>query len=335
MTIIRSSWKCSSYHCCTLAGGMTCSGLPKQSSSSKWHSFSPSTSLARSSFCGPSPSGMPICWVPSYLHTEKQGHSSSSSFTNHHNKRTCINSQEDDARSKHSSIQGGEGIHELILGTVTSFEQQGQELVRSLKSTGHQASSDSELSRENVDDSNLDTASGDYITCSDTNEVPVQIAHKKYRKRVWVSCGLSKGSLWMEMQLKRISDSHQDVWGHSHESVRTEWKHALVEDCNFFEMWKMTGRTHQLLCIAKATGSKIYTRDSEAKTHGRMKTLVLLLKQYHTHYYQFCEKGTTHVMVDLQGLHMNNAFWSSNVSASVGLKSFFPWCFKLGATWKQ
>ena len=35
-------------------------------------------------------------------------------------------------------------------------------------------------------------------------------------------------------------------------------------------------------------------------------------------------------MVDLQGLHMSDAFWSSNVSISVGLKSFYPWCFKLG-----
>ena len=55
----------------------------------------------------------------------------------------------------------------------------------------------------------------------------------------------------------------------------------------------MTVRTDQLLQIAEAAGSKIYTRELEAETHGRAKTLVLLLKQYHAHYYQFYEKGTT------------------------------------------
>ena len=70
----------------------------------------------------------------------------------------------------------------------------------------------------------------------------------------------------------------------------------------------MMVRTSQLLPIAEATGSKIYTRESEAVTQGRAKTLVLLLKQYHTHYYQFCEKGITRAMVGLQGLHTSDAF---------------------------
>ena len=33
-----------------------------------------------------------------------------------------------------------------------------------------------------------------------------QTAYRKYLKRVWASCRLSKGSLWMKAQLKRISD---------------------------------------------------------------------------------------------------------------------------------
>ena len=70
----------------------------------------------------------------------------------------------------------------------------------------------------------------------------------------------------------------------------------------------MTVRTDQLLCIAETTGSKIYTRKSEAEIHGRTKTLVLLLKQYHTHYYSFFENGTTRATVGLQGLHMSDAF---------------------------
>ena len=35
-------------------------------------------------------------------------------------------------------------------------------------------------------------------------------------------------------------------------------------------------------------------------------------------------------MVGLQELHLSDAYRCSNVSSSVGLKSFCPWCFKLG-----
>ena len=68
------------------------------------------------------------------------------------------------------------------------------------------------------------------------------------------------------------------MWGKDHEIVRTKWDHTLEEDCNSFEMCKMMVRTGQLLCIAEATNSKIYTKESEAEAHGWMKTLVLSLK---------------------------------------------------------
>ena len=99
--------------------------------------------------------------------------------------------------------------------------------------------------------------------------------HKKYWKRVQASCRLSKGSLWMEAQLKRISENHQDVWGHDHECVRTEEKCTLVEDHNSFEMQKIMIRTDQLLHIAVTTSSKIYTRELKAKTHGKVKTGII------------------------------------------------------------
>ena len=86
----------------------------------------------------------------------------------------------------------------------------------------------------------------------------------------------------------------------------------------------MTIGTDQLLCIAEATGSKTHARESEAETHSRANTLVLLLKHYHTHYYRFYEKGTMRAMVGLQELHTNDAFQCSNVSSSVGLKLFPP-----------
>ena len=43
-------------------------------------------------------------------------------------------------------------------------------------------------------DSYLDTASGDCLSCSDTDEVSAWTAQKRYRKRVRASCKLSKGS---------------------------------------------------------------------------------------------------------------------------------------------
>ena len=95
-------------------------------------------------------------------------------------------------------------------------------------------------------------------------------------------------------------------------------------------MQKMTTRTDHLLSIADTTGSNIYTWESEAETHGKAKALVLSLKQYHTHQYCIHEKGATRAMVGLQGLHTSDAFWHLNVSAGVELKSFCPWCFKLG-----
>ena len=75
----------------------------------------------------------------------------------------------------------------------------------------------------------MESASRDYFMCSDTGEVTVRTA-QKYRKRVWASCSLAKGSLWSEAQLKWIGDSCQAVWGHDHEIVRMEWDHALEED---------------------------------------------------------------------------------------------------------
>ena len=92
----------------------------------------------------------------------------------------------------------------------------------------------------------------------------------------------------------------------------------------------MTIRTKQLLQIKEATHSTICTWESEAE-----KTLMQSLKQFHTHFYRLYEKGMTQSMVSLQGLNTSDAFRCSNISASMGLKSFFPWCLNLGGTLKQ
>ena len=175
----------------------------------------------------------------------------------------------------------------------------------------------------------------DCLACSDTNEVNFRIAQKKYRKRVQASCSQGKGGLSYEAQLKWIGNSHHALWEHDHEIIRMEWDCALGEDCSSFELHKMMVRTDQLLLITEATNTKVYTCESEARAHGQMKSMVLSLKQYHACVYWLYEKGITRALVGLQGLHSGETFKCSNVSSSVGLKSFCPWCFKLGGTARQ
>ena len=85
-------------------------------------------------------------------------------------------------------------------------------------------------------DSDVDTASGDCLSCLDTDAISVRTAHKKYRERVMASCQLSKGMDWMNVQMKRIEGGHQDVWGHDHEIIRAKQKHALADDFTSFKM---------------------------------------------------------------------------------------------------
>ena len=69
----------------------------------------------------------------------------------------------------------------------------------SLQNTGDQASMDSNSAWDNVEDPDRDTTSGDGVSYSDTQEVSIWTACKRYQKRVGASC-----SLWTETQLKRI-----------------------------------------------------------------------------------------------------------------------------------
>ena len=261
----------------------------------------------------------------------KQDHSPCSSLDHLHTKRTHVCSPEVEVRFESSSSWGDQDTLELVpeTGPRPSSEQRGQEPVNppspssatiglidgtaagSLKSTKDPASFSSESSWGNVDYSDMDRASEDCLSCSDTDDVSVQTAHKKYMKRVWASCKLRKSNLWMETQQKRINYSCHDVWEIDHKIIRTEQKHGLAEDCTFFEMQRMTTMTNQLLHIAEAPGSKIYTRESEVETQGQTKALVLSLKQYHTHYFRFYEKGTT------RAIEWNG--WSPRIT--------YEWCF--------
>ena len=93
----------------------------------------------------------------------------------------------------------------------------------------------------------------------------------------------------------------------------------------------MMVQTNQLFCIKEATNVKhIYLQEHEAQVQERKKTLVQSLKQFHAHFCQLYKKGMTHVRDSLLGLHSRNALRCPNISASMGLKSFWPWCYKLG-----
>ena len=144
---------------------------------------------------------------------KKQNCSSSGSLGNHCNKRVHVDSVEVKAKSEHSSTQDKEGMPALALEVRPSSKPQGQEptsppsrptkattdpdsgtvgeALRSTRdqdsesSTNHSGtSSDSDTSRENVADSDMESASGDCVTCLDTDEVTIRTTHKKYRKRL-------------------------------------------------------------------------------------------------------------------------------------------------------
>ena len=75
------------------------------------------------------------------------------------------------------------------------------------------ASSDLDVSRENVANLDIESASRDCFMCLDTDKVTIRITQKKYRKRVQASCNQGKGGLWSEAQLKWIGNSCKAVWG--------------------------------------------------------------------------------------------------------------------------
>ena len=180
------------------------------------------------------------------------------------------------------------------------------------KNDANQSGDQSDLSSDSQEsdaDSSPWSATGNWLTCSDTQDAPINSACKKLWKKVCASCNIAKGCLWSEAQLKLIGDSHQAVWESDYEVIKTEWELTLKEDHHSFEVNKMTDRIDELLRIKEATHSKIHPCELEAEVPGREKTLVQSLKQSHAHFYWLYKKGTTHAMVSLQGLHSGKG-WS-------------------------
>ena len=141
--------------------------------------------------------------------------------------------------------------------------------------------------------------------------------------------------LWCEAQVKWIEDSHQAIWDSNHEIVQTDLLITLKEDLTPFEVNKMAIRTKQLLWIKEATHSKVYTWESEAKIHGPDENSHAISKTIPCTLLLIIWKGYDPGHGWLLGLHISDAFRHSNISTSVGLKSFCPWCSKLGGTLKQ
>ena len=78
--------------------------------------------------------------------------------------------------------------------------------------SGDESESNQE-SWESIADSNLESVTGECLTCSDTEEAAVKSTCQKFHKKVWALCRLTRQSLWTVSQMVLIGKSHQAVWG--------------------------------------------------------------------------------------------------------------------------
>ena len=245
-------------------------------------------------------------------------------------KRTRITSPEVKVRSEYSSTQGDNHMPDPTPETRTDSEQQWWQspspsssptrglaypsdgvAAGSPKSTGDQVSSDSGSSRGSSVDSNLDTATWDCLSCSDTDEISVRTAREKYGKRVRASCMSSKGIVldectWMK---RNGGQPSRHVGLHDHEIV---W--AWAEACS--SRWpvisfEMRRSGHKDWLIDPYSQSywfhNLHHRESDG---GRLRdrwrpwscpwNSSILITTGST------RRGQSKAMVDLQGLHSSD-----------------------------
>ena len=187
--------------------------------------------------------------------------------------------------------------------------------------------------RENTADSNLESASGDCLTCSDTKEVAIRTTQKRLWKKVRASCSIARGCLWSEAQLKQIKDSHQAIWESNHEIVWTEQEMTFREDHTSFKVNKITVRTDQLLQIRghpfknPHMGIRGWGPWPKGNPCAIFKTISCMLLSIIWKWYDLGHGWPPRAINE-------QCFRWCNVSASRGLKSFFPWCLKLGGNTK-
>ena len=111
-------------------------------------------------------------------------------------------------------------------------------------------------SQESITNYGPESATGDCLKFTDTEEVAVISAQNKCCKKVQAPCSITKGCLWREGKWRQIADSCHTVWVSDYEVIKTEQDLALKEDCSSFEVNKMMVRTNKLLKIKEATHSK-------------------------------------------------------------------------------
>ena len=128
-------------------------------------------------------------------------------------------------------------------------------------------------------------------------------------------------------------DSHHDSVGPClHKIIRTRVETCtLAADCTSFKMRRMATRTNQLLHMAEATGSKVYTGESEAEGSRPSKGLGPVLETVPHLLLQPLQEGDNQ---GYGGSPRPTLEWcipaSEHIGKHVGLKSFCPLCFKFG-----
>ena len=258
--------KCPTHCCCTWARGFTHSGLLEQSSSPNWHSTFPAPLLLDLPFMGTPPVGHPFgefLAIPTLLPTVHL---------------MSITSRGPTLTPKRSEL----GVNKDLDRVRRTYPNWSWELGPASNNEGRKIGLQVEVWRVLIWTQLPETASHAQTQTTCPHKLLTSSTAGGYRLPIdWAKAVSGWRLSW------KGSMTVTNVWRHDHESVRTEQKCTLLEDHMSFEMWKMTFRTDQLLCIAEATGTKIYTRELEDTTHGISKNLVLSLKQYHAHYYWF------------------------------------------------
>ena len=148
-----------------------------------------------------------VGFIVNPLH-KKWDHSSNGAPSEWLDKRTHAETAEANVSSGHSTPQGeGEPPpnvpnNDTVASGSTDEHDSGDK-------TNHcsDKSTQNELS-ENVVNSDLESASGNCLTCLDTEEVAVRTAWKRFWKKVWASCSIARGCLWSKAKLNQIKDSH-------------------------------------------------------------------------------------------------------------------------------
>ena len=342
--------KCPSHQSCTQTGGIDCSGAFQQSSLPFWNSPSLITSFAWSLSYGNFPSGASIRWVHSHLLTEKVG-PLLQPFT-------WPSSWQEDL-CWHPRIQSLESSQPHKRAIITC-QTQYQRWDLALDTEGRNLTAPLSILQGpllTLMMKQLQKAQG---ACWIEPHQTLTLQGRMWMTLTWTQSleTVSHAQTWIKcpskLAIRGIGRGYgfSTDWSKAISQWKLNWKGSMriTRKCGDMTM-NVSQQSGNMLWQKIATPSRCekwwselttcpallrllvlkFTQENQkAETDGRVRTLVLSLKQYHTHYYWFYEKGTMRAIVGLQGLHTNNAFQCSNVSLSIRLKSFCLWCFKLG-----